>query len=102
MNSIEELYNFSKNYAPPNFDLKNAEIASEWGNSKLEDREIDHSDPEKVTRYEIEFYTMIYAFLDFKDFLFYLYPMCREFEKDAEFENFFFSWNLLTISSAKI
>ena len=84
---IEEIYNFSKKFAPPKTTLKSAEIMSEWGKSTLEDRVIDHSDPKNVTREEIEFYTMIYAFLEFEDFLFYLYPMIKEFIKDKNFDN---------------
>ena len=84
---LNEIYIFSKKYSPPKTTLKDAEIMSEWGETQLEDREVDHSDPGNVSREEIEFYTMVYSFLEFEDFLFYLYPMAREFEKDKDFDN---------------
>lgn len=82
----EKVYNFSKRYGPPLWDLRHAEIADEWGDDKYAQREIDHKVPEDVTREDFDYYTHIYIHMNLEDLFFYFYPIALEYEKDKTFD----------------
>lgn len=79
----EKVYQLSKSYGPPEWDLQSAEIADEWGDNKYAQREINHNSPEDVSKEDFLYYTQIYVHMDLESLLFYLYPIALEYEKDS-------------------
>ena len=82
----QKVYQFSKKFGPPNFDLRSAEIADEWGDETYAKRIIDHKVPEDVSREDFDYYTHIYNHMDLEDLFFYLYPIALEYSKDPDFD----------------
>ena len=78
------VYSLSKKYAPPGIDLRSAEIMDSYGDESNATRPIDHRVPEDVSREDLDFYGWVYAFMEFNDLLFYLYPIALEFERDKK------------------
>lgn len=80
--SHESVYLMSRKYGPPRVDLRKALIMDDYGDESYATRPINHRLPEDVSREDLDFYGHVYAFMGFKDLLFYLYPIAMEFEHD--------------------
>ena len=76
------VYSLSRKYGPPEIDLHKAEIMDSYGDETCATHPINHRIPEDVTRDDFDHYQMVFAFMGFKDLLFYLYPIALEFERD--------------------
>jgi hypothetical protein len=77
------VYALSKKYSPPKIDLRTAEIMDSYGDESYATRPIHHRVPEDVSREDFDFYPWVFAFMEFEDLLFYLYPIAVEYERDA-------------------
>ena len=86
MNQHQSVYSLSKRYGPPNINLRDAEIEDSYGDETYATRPINHQVPEDVTKEDLDFYPQVYAFMEFRDLLFYLYPVALEYEKDKGLE----------------
>lgn len=90
------VHDLSTKYGPPRIDLRTAWIMDSHGNASGATRAMHHRSPDDVSRDDLEFYGAVYAFMDFYDLLFYLYPVAREFEQDTSLEcidSFLYSLN---------
>lgn len=72
----------SKKFGPPRIDLRKAEILDSYGDESYATRPIHHRVPEDVSREDLDFYGWVYAFMEFEDLLFYLYPVISEYARD--------------------
>ena len=82
----EKVYNLSKRFGPPNWNLRSAELADEWGDGTHAKRPIDHKVPEDVSREDFDYYGSVYFHMEVEDLLFYLYPIAIEYSKDKSFD----------------
>jgi hypothetical protein len=78
------VYELSKKYGPPTIDLRTARIRDDYGDESSATRPIKHRVPEDATKEDFDFYQDVFAFMEFADLLFYLYPIALEFERNAE------------------
>jgi hypothetical protein len=82
MDRYPRVYSLSKRYGPPEINLRDAELLDSFGDESYATRPIDHKVPENVSRKDLDFYGWVYAFMGFRDLLFYLYAVALEYEKD--------------------
>ncbi|NJO52950.1 MAG: hypothetical protein HC840_30140 [Leptolyngbyaceae cyanobacterium RM2_2_4] len=76
------VYSLSRKYGPPEIDLRKAEIMDSYGDETYAARPINHRVTEDVSRDDFDYYQWVFAFMGFKDLLFYLYPIALEYERD--------------------
>lgn len=86
MDRYPRVYAMSKRYGPPEINLRDAEILDSYGDESYATRPIEHTVPENVTREDLDFYGWVYAFMGFRDLLFYLHPIAFEYEKDVRMD----------------
>jgi len=77
----------SLSHGPPKINLRDAEILDSYGDESHATRPISHNTPRDVSRADMDFYGWVYAFMGFRDLLFYLYPVALEYEKDLCFDS---------------
>lgn len=90
------VYELSRKHGPPRIDLRTAEIMDSYGFEGRATRAINHRTPNDVSRDDLDFYGWIYAFLEFEDLLFYLYPIALELDKSKSLyciDSFMYSLN---------
>ena len=85
-NRKQIVYDLSKRYSPPTTDLRKAEIMDSYGDESYATRPIQHLVPEDVTRVDLDHYAHVWAFMQFHDLLFYLYPVVLQYELDNKIE----------------
>lgn len=78
----QNVYELSKRYSPPKIDLLGADTLDGYGYERQGSYPICHIVPEDVTRQDFDHYPYVFAFMNFDDLLFYLYPVCLEYERD--------------------
>lgn len=83
---LEELYALSCRFAPPEIDLRQAQIIDDYGHEDYAKMPINHQKPDDVRREEFDYYGWIYPFMKPKDLLFYLYAVVRECQKDMNLD----------------
>lgn len=76
------VYELSKKHGPPRIDLRTAWIMDCHGDDTFAGEPLRHRVPEDVSRQDLDRYQAVYAFMEFKDLLFYLYPVAAELERD--------------------
>lgn len=89
-----EIYELSYKYRNPQINLRDARILDDYGDEEYATRLLNHRLPEYVVREDFDFYGWVYAFMNFDDLLFYIYPMLIEFEGDSSIDvidSFFYS-----------
>lgn len=74
---LTNLYEFSKFYAPPKTDIRQATIYSCMGNDKSATMIISHCLPEDVSIDELNFYPQSWIFMDLNSLLFYSYSVFK-------------------------
>ncbi|MFK8027657.1 MAG: hypothetical protein AB8C40_06305 [Gammaproteobacteria bacterium] len=82
----KNVYEMSRKYAPPKINLRDAEIMDSFGDESHAKRAIKHLLPTDVSREDFDYYGWVYPFMEFKDLLFYFYPIADEYEKDKELD----------------
>ncbi len=82
MDRYPRVYTFSEKYGPPKVDLRRAKILDDYGWDQWATLEISHRVPKDVSRKQLDHYGWVYSFMEFKDLLFYLYPVALEYERD--------------------
>lgn len=82
----EDVYELSKRHSPPKIDLLGADTLYRYGRERQGSHPISHIVPEDVTREDFDHYPYVFAFMEFEDLLFYLYPICLEYERDIEID----------------
>ncbi len=86
MNRYPQVYSLSRRHGPPKINLRDAEILDSCGDESYATRPINHQVPEDVSREDLDFYGWVYAFMEFRDLIFYLYPVALEYEKDIRID----------------
>lgn len=84
------VYDLSSRYGPPGTNLRQARIRDYHGDASFAPRPVRHRHPEDVSREDLEYYHDVFAFMEFRDLLFYLYPVAFECEKDSRLPIFFY------------
>lgn len=90
------VYELSMKYGPPRIDLRKAWIMDSHGDDTFAGEPLHHRVPEDVSRQHLDRYQAVYAFMEFADLLFYLYPIAAELERDPSLfciESFIWSLN---------
>jgi hypothetical protein len=79
----QAVYDLSKAFGPPKTDVRQGKI-EDYGEQCRCSHIVNHQVPEDVTHEDLDYYPDHWAFMDFGDLLFYLYPVALECEKDYE------------------
>jgi len=82
MNRYPRVYALSERFGPPRVDLRQAQILDDYGDDQWATLHVSHRKPTDVTRKELDHYAWVYSFMEFKDLLFYLYPVALEYERN--------------------
>ena len=82
----EAIYKLSSDYSPPKVDLRQAQIADDYGDESFSQHKIEHKKPCDVKREDFDHYTWVYSFVEPTDLIFYLYPILLEYERDNDIE----------------
>jgi hypothetical protein len=82
MDRYPRVYTFSESYGPPRIDLRRAKILDDYGDDQWSTLEVCHRYPKDVSRKELDHYAWVYPFMEFRDLLFYLYPVALEYERN--------------------
>jgi len=82
MSRYPRVHSLSEQYGPPKISLRDAEILDSYGDESYATRPISHNAPDDVSRKDLDFYGWVYAFMEFRDLLFYLYPIALEYDRD--------------------
>jgi len=87
MNQYPQVYDLSKRYSPPKINLRDAEILDGCGDGSHATHSIDHRIPENVSRVDLDAYGWgVYSFMEFRDLLFYFYPVALEYARDNQID----------------
>ena len=71
--NFEDIYNLSDKFAPPNVDLRKAQILDDYGDESYAQLIVNHKKPDDVNREEFDYYGWVYPFMEPEDLIFYLY-----------------------------
>ena len=69
------VYALSKRFAPPQIDLRQAQIMDDYGDESWAKLLVNHTLPEDVSHNELVYYPHVWGFMGFEDLLFYLYAI---------------------------
>lgn len=66
----ENIYSLSKRFAPPEIDLRKAQILDYSGDESYADLNVIHKKPDDVKREVFDYYGWVYPFMEPEDLLF--------------------------------
>ena len=82
----EAVLALSRRHAPPRTDLRQANIADDYGDESGSLHPIDHDAPEDVTRQDLDAYPHVWPFMSLTDQLFYLHAVATIFVDDPSLD----------------